>query len=136
MVNTRAFSLLLLLLLVVMALGCKPAQVADQSELLLYDSTAEQLSISPESIPVESLLTLKLQTVAAIAAITAEVTGESMYMGRVPIRFEQMEASLWQAEFLLGACTDPNMQWRLTIHIQYEDGRELLISEVFQSRWR
>ncbi|MEE2000549.1 hypothetical protein QWY20_03720 [Alkalimonas sp. MEB108] len=126
----------MLLLLVVMALGCKPAQVADQSELLLYDSTAEQLSISPESIPVESLLTLKLQTVAAIAAITAEVTGESMYMGRVPIRFEPIEPSLWQAEFLLGACTDPNMLWRLTIRIQYEDGRVLLISEVFQSSWR
>lgn len=136
MVNATQLRVCILLCCILNAIGCQPAQVTDQSELLLYDSTAKQLSISPASIPVESILTLKLQSVEAIAAITAEVTGVSMYMGRVPIRFRQIEATLWQAEFLLGACTDPAMKWQLQLHIHYTDGREQLITELFQSSWR
>lgn len=136
MLKARQLRWVSLLFLLFCQLGCQPAQHTDHSELLLYDSTAERLTISPATVPVESLLTLQLKALAAIADISAEVTGDSMYMGRVPVRFEPLADDLWQAEFLLGACTDPNMRWRLMVKIRYQDGREVLIHETFQSSWR
>jgi hypothetical protein len=41
----------------------------------------------------------------------------------------------WQAEFLLGACSDPAMLWQLKLTVLLADGTKLSINEQFKSSW-
>lgn len=116
--------------------GCQPKASLDDSEQLLYDSTGLRLTINPAHVPVESLLRLRLSSEQSFAAMTGEISGVSMYMGRIPVRFEKLSEGEWQAEFLLGACTDPQMQWQLLLRLTAADGTEQLIRAGFQSSWR
>lgn len=43
------------------------------------------------------------------------IEGVSMYMGTIPLVVEPVSETQWQAEFWLGACSDPQMRWRATI---------------------
>jgi hypothetical protein len=45
----------------------------------------------------------------------SEVRGVSMYMGRIPLAWQQHSPGEWQATLLVGACSDPIMHWQLTI---------------------
>ena len=45
----------------------------------------------------------------------SEVRGVSMYMGRIPLAWQQLRPGEWQATLLVGACSDPVMHWQLTI---------------------
>ncbi|MDP4537407.1 hypothetical protein Q3O60_14535 [Alkalimonas collagenimarina] len=126
---------LLVIILLLMLQACQPLQQNYDSELLLYGTTTEQLTISPANVPVESLLRLDFQTVDTVVAITGEIIGVSMYMGRIPLHFSELNATHWRAELLLGACSDPAMEWRIIVTVQYASGKEQLLSETFRSSW-
>lgn len=124
-------------IVLVLLSACHPQQTNEVSELLLYDNTAGQLSISPASVPVESLLRLDYRAVDTVVAMTGEIVGVSMYMGRIPLTFTAQESlHHWQAELFLGACSDPKMEWRLVLTVQYEDGDEHMITQTFRSSWQ
>ncbi len=40
-----------------------------------------------------------------------------MYMGKIPIFFSHHQAALWSSEVMVGACSDPVMEWQLTIEL-------------------
>lgn len=89
---------------------------------------------SDPSMPTETPLTLELHANVAGATIEgAEVRGRSMYMGRIPVQVEQRDSSSWQAELLLGACTDPDMVWQLELRLRTHEGQELEFIIPFQS---
>ncbi|WP_166839613.1 hypothetical protein [Rheinheimera pleomorphica] len=92
------------------------------------------LQLSPASAPVETPLQLQLSAIG-LAKVSAELTGVSMYMGRVPLRFTQ-QGEVWQAEFLLGACSDPKMQWQLQLELEFVDGEKRTVKQQFYSSWR
>lgn len=100
------------------------------------------LLVSPAQIPVETPLTMVLESATDLINVSGELRGVSMYMGRIPLQWRQAEVTaeretaMWTAEFFLGACSDPDMQWQLELWLDYADGRRELQSVQFSSSWR
>ncbi len=109
--------------------------------LVLYQQPALAVRLSPATAPVETPLQITVQSEQPVTAISAELTGVSMYMGLIPLRFQKLStddsagSEQWQAVFLLGACADPAMIWQLNLTLQLADGQKLLINERFNSSW-
>ncbi len=115
--------------------GQQPSTVIVPDRTILLEGVT--LKISPGQIPVETLLKLHLQSEQPLQQISAELTGVSMYMGRIPLRFIQDSTTgLWQTEFMLGACADPKMIWRLTLTLTDVAGQTRQLVTEFQSSWR
>ncbi|MEH8017708.1 hypothetical protein MN202_10715 [Rheinheimera muenzenbergensis] len=125
----------LLILLALCAISCTPATTAPTSPRQLLHSDGINLTLAPGHAPVETPLTLTLEA-EGLTAVSGELTGVNMYMGRVPIRFSQLAANSWQAEFLLGACSEPDMQWQLVLQLQDQQGQNVTLKQTFQSSWR
>ncbi|GAB2914740.1 hypothetical protein [Rheinheimera gaetbuli] len=102
---------------------------------LVFHSADITLTLTPGHAPVETPLTLSVMA-NGLAAVTGELSGVTMYMGIVPLRFSQIAENQWQAEFLLGACSDPDMQWQLVLHLQNEQGIKTTLKHTLQSSWR
>ena len=100
---------------------------------MLIDDAGVQLSLTPGAAPVEQPLQLVLNADDVIA-VTGEVIGVSMYMGRVPLQFSRQQNN-WQSEFLLGACSDPDMQWQVQLELEYANGEKRTLKQQFQSSW-
>lgn len=130
---TISFNLLVLL-------ACQPSKV-DDSMLVLYQQPALAIHLSPAAAPVETPLQIIVQSEQPIREISAELSGVSMYMGLIPLRFQKLNtdgsgsSEQWQAVFLLGACSDPAMIWQLNLTLQLADGQKLSINERFNSSW-
>ncbi|HEX5792287.1 MAG TPA: hypothetical protein VFY01_03355 [Rheinheimera sp.] len=127
----RLFYLFFCLLCVVT--GCQPAEKAPVSPLTLLTEPSLQLQLTPGHAPVETPLQLQL-TAAGVTEVSGELTGVSMYMGRIPLRFVQQGDS-WQADFLLGACSDPDMLWQLQLELHFADGQKRMLKQQFHSSW-
>ena len=128
-----SFSLLILL-------ACQPPK-GDSSLLVLYQQADLAVNLSPAAAPVETPLLITVQSDRPVTAISAELTGVSMFMGLIPLRFQKLStddlagSEQWQAVFLLGACADPAMIWQLNLTVLLADGQKLLINERFNSSW-
>ncbi|TMP38905.1 hypothetical protein CWB98_04265 [Pseudoalteromonas rubra] len=48
---------------------------------------------------------------------SAWLEGTQMYMGTIPVFFTQQQTGLWSAEVMVGACSEPVMEWRLTVKL-------------------
>lgn len=117
--------------------ACTPA-TNDNSQLTLLQTADLSVAISPATIPVESPLTLTVKTDNDIQQLSGEIRGISMYMGRIPLHWRKVsdtEGTVWQAEFLLGACTDPQMRWQLTLTMATVSGQQQLQLIEFTSSW-
>ena len=126
------------LLLLSLISGCdrqlQPDRVVAERVVVLGDL---QLKISPGHIPVETLLTMQLHSQQPLTQVSGELTGVSMYMGRIPLRFSRDAGTgVWQTNFMLGACSDPKMTWRLTLHLTNSQGQSEQRVTEFQSSWR
>lgn len=134
----RCFGLVATLLLVVGITACEgqkeqTAKVADR-QIVLGDI---YLSVSPGHIPVETLLRLQLRSDKPLQALSAQITGVSMYMGKIPLRFVfDPVAGVWVSDFMLGACSDPKMIWQLQLQLTDGNGIVRQLSTEFQSSWR
>lgn len=69
-----------------------------------------------------------------IKNIEAVLTGENMFMGKVPITFSKNEAG-WRSKFLLGMCSEKKMQWRMTLTITLHDNTKEMGYILFDSYW-
>ena len=128
----RLFYLVLLAICVLS--GCQPADKDPVSSRLLIDESTVQLKLTPADAPVETPLQLTVSG-EDIAEINGEISGLSMYMGRVPLKFSQ-RGTAWQAEFLLGACSDPKMLWQVELELTLTDGKKRLLKQQFHSSWQ
>ena len=129
------------LLLLLSLSACQPTAVS-QPALLLLKSDPLEVWIAPGNIPVEYPLQLTLALQQPVQQIQAEITGLSMYMGRIPLRFTRLDTlqsdwtEQWQAEFLLGACSDPQMKWQLKLTVLYQSGEQVELIQTFSSSWK
>lgn len=73
-------------------------------------------------MPVERPVQLTLRSEKPLHIEASELRGLSMYMGRVPLVWEQVSKHEWQATLQLGACTDPDMRWQLRLSLATEKG--------------
>lgn len=121
-------------IIVMTMVACKPApRLGDEPPLILIEDADVQLSLTPGAAPVEQPLLLVLDA-DDVVAVTGEVIGVSMYMGRVPLQFSRQQ-NIWQSEFLLGACSDPDMQWQLQLEFEYANGEKRTLKQQFHSSW-
>lgn len=133
----RCLLVIVMLLFVVGIGGCEgkkePAATVADREIALADI---QLVISPGQIPVETLLRLRLRSEQSLQNVSAEITGVSMYMGKIPLRFVFDSATgLWVSDFMLGACSDPKMTWQLKLQLTDSNGKVRQLSTELQSSW-
>lgn len=80
------------------------------------------LSSNPK-MPVERPLKLRLRSAEPLQMEQGTIRGLSMYMGRIPLVWQRVSATEWEATLQLGACTDPNMVWQLQLILSDENGR-------------
>lgn len=78
------------------------------------------LWLPQQPVPIEQALTLRLEVPENVTPELSQVEGVSMYMGTIPLMWQQLSPTEWQATLYLGACTDPKMEWRLTVPLRHE----------------
>lgn len=130
-----------ILLLFISLSACQPTTVSEPPLLLLHTAPVE-LWVAPGNIPVEHPLQLTLKLQQSVKQLDAEITGISMYMGRVPLHFTRHDTlqldwtEQWQADFILGACSDPKMEWQLKLTVLYQSGEQVELIQTFSSSWK
>ncbi|WP_296294539.1 hypothetical protein [Rheinheimera sp.] len=118
-----------------MLAACSPQEAAKTTTTRQVQLKTFTLSYLPGDMPVETPLLLKLDTgKEAVSKVTGIIRGKTMYMGEIPLRFERKQQQ-WQAELMLGACTEPRMQWQLELEVTYQNGDKITLQDSFYSRW-
>ena len=85
------------------------------------------LSIKNLPIKAEEWIHFELLTPAENVQIkSAKIVGKSMFMGRIPVKFNKTSDALFSAKSLVGACTTPQMVWELQITTSIGAKDELL----------
>lgn len=77
---------------------------------------------SSPAMPEETAIDLYVQLPSTWHINRSILSGESMYMGTIPVVWEYLEKGRWLAKVRLGACTEPHMVWRLSFNIDTEQG--------------
>ena len=122
-----------LLLLLICCVSCTP-QGEQSAETRLVQKGAAQLSYQPAHLQTESPLSLAIRTPAGWQLHKATLVGLSMEMPRMPLFFTQSsdpaQSQLhWQTQFLIGACADAQMTWRLELLFIDDKGAEQRLSD-------
>lgn len=126
------FSLIALCLLP----ACQPVEVSTPELTLTHQVLigGHQLVYSPASLPVETPLTLHLTPDQPIVSAKGKIEGISNYMGQIPLSFSfDSNNQRWQSQFMLGACTEPQMRWRLTLELTTITGQTIQLEDQFIS---
>ncbi|WP_337878859.1 hypothetical protein [Rheinheimera sp.] len=100
----------------------------------LYQQDGVVVTLGPEPVLVEQVLQLQVQLPAGFELQQAQIVGLSMAMGQIPLRL-QHHAGGYNAEFVLGACSDPAMQWQLQLQLVTPQGQLRRLDLPFYSRW-
>lgn len=90
---------------------------------------------SDPTMPVETRLTLQVAIPEDLTIVRSDVVGVSMYMGRIPLQWSPVSNGTWQADLMIGACTDPNMLWMLRIEFENPHGARQTKEIPFRSSW-
>lgn len=112
------------------AIDCK----VDAHQCLQLRTENSQIEINTRAVIVEQNYKMTLTSKLAIDSIKLE--GINMSMGIIPVIAELVAESdgnfIYQAEMFLGMCSEPKMQWLVTI--TYANGKTE--STVFDSYWQ
>lgn len=115
---------------------CAPQQ--SDKTTCSYDTELGVLTLfsSIPSMPFETPITLTLELPEDVIVSASEIRGLSMYMGRIPVVWQEQADGTWQARILLGACTDPQMVWQLQINLVHKHSEQhTRVLIPFQSNW-
>jgi hypothetical protein len=116
-IKSRVFVLLLLAL---HSISCS-FDTTQQPATVKLDLHQEKIHLwfPQQPVPTEQGLALRLQLPEGVIPQLSSVEGESMAMGRIPVQWQPADGS-WQATLYLGACTEPQMQWRMHIPLEHD----------------
>ncbi len=126
--------------------ACTPPSPADDRQrTVIKQTTSDQkqiqenieLSYQPARMLTESPLALDVQSPAEWQLQSARLVGISMEMPVLPLFFTKTNATVvnvarWQTQFLLGACADEQMTWRLELVFKDGTGAVQRLSDEFQ----
>ncbi len=84
---------------------------------LSIDDELAVARFSETPIPEESI-TLSVRLPEGKAIESAWIEGVNMYMGKIPVMFDETDGGEWQGWFMLGSCSEPVMTWQLRINIK------------------
>jgi hypothetical protein len=119
--------------------------VAKISGLGMFNHTCNAQSVAPvlremvamfgaercmfgSNFPVDKLWVSYANMISAYRSAVAELSESE--------RRAVMHDTAWQAEFLLGACSDPKMLWQVELELTLTDGKKRLLKQQFHSSWR
>lgn len=111
--NVKA--LLIIGSLVLLTVNCSPEPATQQTADTDHVHDNPRVSLFPEQPQVEQPLTILLELPSGVIPEDSQVAGINMNMGYMPLRWQQISPGLWQSEITLGACTEPVMQWLVTV---------------------
>lgn len=66
---------------------------------------------------IEEQIPLTISAPEGSLITTAYVEGVNMFMGKIPVPLESVATQNWQGWFMLGACSEAKMQWRMVLTI-------------------
>lgn len=84
---------------------------------LSIDDELAVARFSETPIPEESI-TLSVRLPEGKSIESAWIEGVNMYMGKIPVLFDESDGGEWQGWFMLGSCSEPVMTWQLRINIK------------------
>ena len=105
-------------------LGCEPAPSnteqfsSCQPNQLCNYSGGISLSLDKPEVHPETPFNLLLTLPEDWQVKNAKMTGVEMYMGMIPVFFEQ-SGSQWHAQTMVGACSSAKMMWQLSITLEH-----------------
>jgi hypothetical protein len=119
--------------------GCQKAEQNHEAAVVNHQQGAI-LHYAPAPLQAERLLSLQvdlrqLESLPAqpVQHIKGVLRGINLDMGVMPLIFKP-DGALWRSEFMLGACTEAQMQWQLELIIVFEDGSQRVIHDRFISQ--
>lgn len=118
--------------------GCSDQKSAPSGEVLqLHQDSQLSVSLSPAEAPVEAILHWTIRLAEGWQIRQADVVGLSMSMGTIPLLFNTAEGQVgvYRAEMVLGACSQPKMQWQLQLKLRHATEGEKLLLLPFYSSW-
>lgn len=65
----------------------------------------------------EEPLDITVNLPAELAIKQARIEGVNMYMGVIPVLLTEQNDGVWSGWFMLGSCSEPQMQWQLLIQL-------------------
>lgn len=132
---------LLRLSVVVFLVGCSPATDQDAAERDItvlnpalippldasYSYNGVSLQLDPQQPIVEREFQLVIHLPAELKPQPSELTGVDMYMGQIPVRWQQVSPTQWQTNVLVGACSLKHMQWQLSVPVTGTDTTDTML---------
>lgn len=77
-----------------------------------------EVEILSRPIPLEEQVTIDFQLPSGAELLKAHIEGINMYMGRIPVLLERLDAQTVRGQTFLGSCSEPSMKWRLILVLQ------------------
>lgn len=76
-------------------------------------------TISQSAAPLhpETPFELQVKTQGSWQVDKAQLDSITMYMGHIPVFFKQTDNATWQAQVMVGACSEPTMLWHLQLQL-------------------
>lgn len=118
--------------------SCSEEKPLQQHDVLqLHKDKQVSVSLSPADAPVEEILNWTIELSEGWQIKQAEVTGLSMSMGTIPLLFKAVaeKPALYSTEMVLGACSQPRMQWQLQLKLHHATQGDKLLLLPFYSSW-
>jgi|GEM_PF-3004976 hypothetical protein len=119
--------------------GCQKAG-QNQATAVVNHQQGAILHYAPAPLQAEQLLSLQVdlrqleqRPAHPVQHIKGVLRGINLDMGVMPLVFKP-DGALWRSEFMLGACTEPAMQWQLELIVVFEDGSQRVIHDRFISQ--
>lgn len=112
--------------------GCGKTEQSTEVRPLEKNLGDYQLVYSDRNFPAERPLEIVLKQIPNRAKVQGKITGMTMSMGTIPLFFQQNADGYWSGQFMLGACTEPVMHWRLTVDITDEQGKIVTLTDTFE----
>lgn len=136
---------LLRLSVVVFLVGCSPATEPDATERDItvlnpavitplgdgYSNNGTTLQLDPQQPVAEREFQLFLHLPAELQPQPSELRGVDMYMGKIPVRWQQVSPTKWQASVFVGACSLAHMQWQLSVPVIGNDATDATLQFQF-----
>ena len=91
-----------------------------QCQIVLGDGITITVTVK-QPIEIEESIDIVFETSPDVTIESAWVEGVNMFMGKVPLLVEARTPEVQEGWFMLGACSEPNMQWQMTLNIKGRD---------------
>ncbi len=78
-------------------------------------------ALSEQTVHPETPFFVSLSIPQDAKVVSAKMSGVTMYMGTIPVMFEQRTATKWVAQIMLGSCSEPTMVWHLDVAVVNRD---------------